>query len=228
MWTIMENRTDSGNMSCSFLHINGPRQKAGATEMSSTELMDRLVPHYTNNQPGSTFQYRRWPVSEVISFTRCPVLNWKDSMPEGVKQNCVIFPQHTSLRPSKPHPQKQRLHCTEEAQILLFLLLQGQYFCSSLEMMVGSREDFFQQKWLLSPGSSDLNCTGCFQSQQFSFHCPLLAQCCPGVTPDQSHHHLLQKKILNTGGGVKKMHLSTHSYGEDEITRQLIRMSKWS
>lgn len=42
-----------------------------------------------------------------------------------------------------------------------------------------------------------------------------------------SHHHLLQKKILNTGG-VKKMHLSIHSYSEDGITKQLIRMSKWS
>lgn len=59
----MENRTDSGYMSGSFLNISGPRQKAGDTEMTSIELMDRLVPHYTrpytNNQPGSTFQCRR-------------------------------------------------------------------------------------------------------------------------------------------------------------------------
>lgn len=160
-------------------------------------------------------------------------LCWTGRIPCRRESSRTVSSFHSTHHWGLPNctPQKQRLHCTEEARILLFLLLQGQYFCSSLEMMVGSREDFFQHKWLLSPGSSDLNCTGSFQSQQFSFHCPLLAQCCPGVTPDQSHHHLLQKKILNTGGGVKKKkkkYLSTHSYSEDEITRQLIRMSKWS
>lgn len=40
-----------------------------------------------------------------------------------------------------------------------------------------------------------------------------------------SHHHLLQKKILNTGG-VNKMHISIHSYSDEGIIRQLVRISK--
>lgn len=40
-----------------------------------------------------------------------------------------------------------------------------------------------------------------------------------------SHHHLLQKKILNTGE-LNKMHVSIHSYSDEGIMRQLVRMSK--
>lgn len=42
-----------------------------------------------------------------------------------------------------------------------------------------------------------------------------------------SHHHLLQKKILNTGG-VNKMRISIHSYSDEGIIRQLVRISKRS
>lgn len=42
-----------------------------------------------------------------------------------------------------------------------------------------------------------------------------------------SHHHLLQKEILKTGG-VNKMHIWIHSYSDEGIIRQLVRMSEWS
>lgn len=40
-----------------------------------------------------------------------------------------------------------------------------------------------------------------------------------------SHHHLLQRKTLNTGE-TNKMHISIHSYSDEGIIRQLVRMSK--
>lgn len=42
-----------------------------------------------------------------------------------------------------------------------------------------------------------------------------------------SHHHLLQKKILNRGE-LNKMHVSIHSYSDEGIMRQLVRMCKSS
>lgn len=137
----------------------------------------------------------------------------------GIKKYCVILPQHTPLQPSTLHTQKQWLHCIEEVRILSFLLLQRHRLCSSSSRALQwGGEDFFQHKWPLLVGfgaNSSIPTAGILPSQ-----------CCPAVTPEQKHHHLPQKKILNTRG-VNKMRMPIQSYSEDGITKQLVSMSKW-
>lgn len=60
------------------------------------------------------------------------------------------------------------------------------------------------------------------QVSLLAFSFPSAAHC---WTLLNSHYHLLQKKILNTGE-VNKMHISIHSYSDECIKKQLVRMSK--
>lgn len=195
-------------------------------------MMDWLVPHYT-----------RPPTQPVILHfnTRdkmCPrggqlylmhYVGPKGFWARGNKKYCIIFPQHTSLQPSMLHPQEQWSHCTEEVRILSFLLLQGQHFLLILQQgfAVGWGRLLPTQmtlaSWKLRP---ELHCLFLEPTAQFSL-LPFSILSTAQVLLLNSHHQLLQKKILNTEE-VNKMQISICSYSEDGITRQLFRMSKWS
>lgn len=95
-----------------LFHIDGPRQKLQATEVSSSiELMDWLAPHYTRPHIqlailGVHFNTggKMCPRGGQLYLMHC--VGPKGFWARGSKNYCVIFPQHTSLQPSTLHPQK--------------------------------------------------------------------------------------------------------------------------
>lgn len=142
-----------------------------------------------------------------------------------VEETRIIFPQHTSLQPSTLHPQKQLLHCTKQMSTLSFLLLQGQHLCSSSRTVLQEGGRLLPTQIASWQLRQELHWLGLGQTAQFSllaFSFLSVARCWSVLN---SHHHLLQEKILNTGG-VNKMHISIHSYSDKGIIRQLVRISK--
>ena len=165
----------------------------------------------------------------MVSCTWCTVLDWRDSGPEEARSTVSSF--HSTHHCSLQHCTPRNNNCIvpRKWEYFHFCYFQVSIFahppvglCNGVGKTSSNINDcclLVAQTWaalVVFGDNSSLLTSGIF-----------LSQCCPAVTPEQSHHHLLQKKILNTGG-VNKMHISIHSYSEDGITRQLVTTSKWS